>query len=227
MASPCYYHPDTIASATCVQCGLPICANCTDRVGEKTVCQKCVKAVKTRLEAQMAAAPAGAYGSPAVTPGYGGPTPAYGGPSYGGRAVAMAPDRIAPGTLILGIVVAALISIVGAIIVEKILFLSGYGIAYLYIGIGYGIGFGLHKVVGRGGMGMALLAVGIMVFGLLIGQLVFTADELGKLQADDPTFATATTAQLFPYLLTHMSPMHWICVVIGLFACFRGMNSQQ
>src|SRR5579875_608223 len=194
MPAPCYYHPDTAAANTCVQCGVPICNDCTDRVGEKTVCRKCVQAVRTRLESHMAAAPAsGQYAPPPAQgyqPGnYAGRPPMRDGGVFGGSAVVLPPEPVNVSQMILGIAVAAVIGIIGAIITEKILFTTGFGISYLYIAIGYGVGFGLHKVIGRGGPGMATLAVGIMIFGLLVGQLVYTADMLGKFRADDPSMA--------------------------------------
>lgn len=236
MSNPCYYHPDTQARSSCVQCGLPICDMCTDRINERTFCHKCVKAVRERMEKQMASPglgaasgpspsgyAAGGYSAPTATGSAWPPAPAQ---AYGGSRFVAAAQPLDASKMILGIVAALLIGIVGAIVVEKIYFYVGFSLSLLYILIGYGIGYGLCMVTRRGGMGMALLAVGIMVISLLIGQLVLTSDALNKMRVGSPELAGVTTAAVFPLLLSHMGFMYWICIAFGLYSCFKSVARQ-
>src|SRR5579875_3701606 len=137
MSNPCYYHPDILARSSCVQCGMPICDSCTDRINEKTVCHRCVQTVRQRLEKQMAASPVGAVATGPTPSGYapGGynsqpagawPPPPVAQP-YGGGSAAVA-EPLDMSRVIIGIVVAMLIGIVGAIAVEKIYFYAGFGL---------------------------------------------------------------------------------------------------
>lgn len=215
MAGPCYYHSDTPAVDTCVQCGMPICQQCRDRVAEKTVCRRCVGAVRSRLEQQMAA------GGP--------PQNATGAPAYatasGPRVSAVAADKHDSGRLLMAIGLGLVIAIVGALITEKILFYAHFGLSLLYIGIGYGIGFALHQMLGRGGSGLALIACGVMVVGLAVGELFFVQDVVGMVNAKGGGIPITFT-DAFPVAMSAHGIMHWVCIAFGLMACYRGVEQQ-
>lgn len=219
MAGPCYYHPDAPAVDTCVQCGMPICQPCRDRVAEKTVCRKCVGAVRARLQQQMAAGgPQSAGAAPQNLSG----SPAYA--ASGAQTYAAAkPDS---GRLLMAMALALVIAIVGAVITEKILVYAGFGLSLLYVGIGYGVGFVLHRMLGRGGGGLALMACGIMIVGLVVGELFYVQDMISLASAKAGSGGSITFAEAFPIAMSTHGIMHWVCILFGLMGCYRGVAQQ-
>lgn len=216
MTGTCYYHPDAPAADTCVQCGMAICQNCRERVAEKTVCRKCVGAVRARLEQQMAAGGPPTGAAPQNLTG----SPAYAAAS--GQNAAAKPDS---GRLLMAIGLGLVIAIVGAIITEKILFFAHFGLSLLYVGIGYAIGFALHQMLGRGGGGLALMACGLMIVGLAVGELFYVQDVVGLIN-NRPGGAAVSFAEAFPVAMSSHGIMHWVCILFGLMACYRGVEQQ-
>lgn len=217
MTGPCYYHPDAPAVDTCVQCGMSICQQCRDRVAEKTVCRKCVGAVRARLEQQMAAGgPQTGAAAPQNLTG----SPAYAAASGPAAYAAAKPDS---GRLLMAIGLALVIGIVATIAIEKILFFTGLGLSLLYIAMGYGIGYGLHSVLGRGGSGLALLACGLMVVCLVVGELFYAQDIINVINSKGGG-STLTFAEILPRAIQHHGIMHWVCILFGLMACYRGVE---
>ena len=222
MPGPCYYHPLAASAGSCIQCGLPACADCLEQVGDRTVCRGCAGAFKARLAQQ---APAFAPGAP---PAYGTPpasvygTPA---PAYGAASVGMNPSD--KKELWIGIVLALVIGIIGAVIIEKILFYAHFGLSLLYIGMGYGIGWGIHRATGRGGPGLALLAVGIMIACLGVSHVVWAQDILNAARASGDADSSVTLLDAIPIAVGHLGLMHWVCILFGLLACYRGVEAQQ
>lgn len=211
MTGTCYYHPDQTAVDSCVQCGVAICDQCRDRVGEKSFCKRCVAAVRQRVEQQMAA---------------GAPVSASMAQSSAPIGAAYSASRPAPAdgkSLALGIVLALVIGIVGAIAIEKILVFAHFGLSLLYVFLGYGIGICLHRMSGRGGADLALLACGIMLVSLVVGELVFTQDVVNMVAARG---RTVSFAEALPVAMSSHGVMHWVCLAIGLYACYRGMEQQ-
>ena len=196
MASPCYYHPaasssGSASSAVCLSARIV-----PSRLGESRL-QEVRPASKARMEQQMAVAPAASQGRPAPYAGYA--PPAYGGapgaaapPAYGRAAVSQRSDFK---EVLMGIGLGLVIGIIGAVIIEKILFFAHFGLSLLYVAMGYGIGWGIHRVTGRGGTGLALAAVGVMAVALFVGQLFYAQDVLNMVR-------DAGTRMLRPRFLT-------------------------
>ena len=220
MSTPCFNHPTVAAVGSCVQCGTPGCAQCLQQVAGKTVCQRCVAAIRARLEPQVPpAAPApGAYGSP-----YGGPATGFAPPYAPAQA---APPKTDAKQVLLGMALGAVIGVIGAILLEKLLVYGHFGLSLLYVFLGYGIGWGIHRVTGRGGPGLGLAAVGVMVFSLLVSHLVLAQDVLSAAQAGGRADSGVTLLDAFPQVLGRLGIMHWVCILIGLGACYRGMEQQ-
>jgi len=93
--------------------------------------------------------------------------------------------------------------------------------------MGYGIGWGIHRSTGRGGMGLAMAAVGVMAFCLGVGHLVLAQDLLNAARSAGNADSSDTLFDVVPLLPAHLSIKHWICIGIGLMACYRGVESQQ
>ena len=226
MPAACFYHPDRPAAFQCAQCGMPICQEDTDRVGEKTVCVRCVQAVRDRLEKQMSAAPAGAYGTPPPSPGsqaggYGGPTPMGGGQSYAGNAYPSTRGTPAPVQWLVGIGLGLVIGIVGAIAVEKFEFSTHLSLSLLYVLVGYGVGWGVLKGVGQGGTPVAVTGAVIYLLSVIAAPVAEAQDYLNKVRAEDPSAAGVTAVQILPAVLSHEGFMFWIFVAFGAYGCFR------
>ena len=225
MASLCYYHPDVSSNGTCLQCGMPICAGCTEQVAGRPVCKKCTPSFKARMEQQAAAAPA--QGRQAPYAGYA-PQP-YGAastpPAYSGMAAKG--ERSDMQEALMGIGLGLVIGVIGAVIIEKILFYGHFGLSLLYVAMGYGIGWGIHRVTGRGGTGLALAAVGVMAVALFVGQLFYAQDILSAARDTGHADSSATLFDALPFSVTHLAVTHWICMAFGLLACYRGVEQQQ
>ena len=218
MVSSCYNHVSVSSSASCVQCGMPFCKDCLEAVAGRPVCKRCLPAMQARVEQQMASAPPPAYAAPQGTyPGYAPQTAALAIPDAGAGAKA----------LLIGIALSLVIGIIGAIAIEKILFYSGFGLSLLYIVLGYGIGWGLHRIMGRGGSALALVAVGVMVVSLGVSHLVYAQDLLNKAAATENLRAGITVFDVFPALMQSLGFMHWVLIAIGLFSCYRGVEARQ
>ena len=225
MPGPCYYHPTYEAAGTCIQCGMPACTDCLQQVGGRSVCSGCAGAFKERL-AQQAPVYAANYAAPPSI--YGAPPPSiYGAPpgAYTGPAVGVNPSD--KKELMIGIALALVIGVIGAVIIEKILFYGHFGLSLLYVGMGYGIGWGIHRATGRGGAGLAVLAVGIMLACLGVSHLVWTADVLSAARALGGVPASMTVLDAFPIAMSSLGIMHWVCIAFGVMACYRGVEAQQ
>lgn len=224
MASPCYYHPSVSSAGSCLPCGMPICADCTQQIAGRAVCGKCAPSFKARMEQQAASAQASGRQAPyaGYAPQSMGGAPA---PPYSAAAVAREPSDMK--LVLMGIGLGLVIGIVGAVAIEKILFYAHFGLSLLYVGLGYGIGWGIHRVVGRGGTGMALIAVSVMTVALCVSHLVWAQDILNMVRDAGRASDGATLFDAFPIAMAHLGIMHWVCIVFGLLACYRGMEQQQ
>ena len=115
----------------------------------------------------------------------------------------------------------------GPLSIEKILFYSGFGLSLLYIVLGYGIGWGLHRIMGRGGSDLGLIAVGVMVASLGVSHLIYAQDLLNKVGETGHLRAGLTAFDVFPALMQHLGFMHWVLIAIGLYSCYRGVEARQ
>lgn len=149
-----------------------------------------------------------------------------GGPS-GMAADGVYSTRIPPDKMLMGIVLGLAIGLVGGIIIEKILLYAHFGLSLLYVGMGYGIGWGIHRVTGRGGAGLALLAVGLMVACLGVSHLVWAQDVLNEVRAAGNAAPGTTFIDALPVAMASLGIMHWVCITFGLLACYRGVESQE
>ena len=219
MVSPCYNHASVSSSASCIQCGMPFCKDCLEAVAGRPVCKRCLPAMRANMEQQMASAqPPSSYAAPqGAYPGYAPQTAAIAVPDAGAGAKA----------LLIGIALSLLIGIVGAIAIEKISSSTGYELSLLYIALGYGIGWGLHRIMGRGGSGLALVAVGVMVSSLVVSHLIIAQEVLNFSRANGNADANATIFDAFPIAMGHLGIMHWVLIAIGLFSCYRGVEARQ
>lgn len=209
-AATCFYHPDQVASAVCAQCAVPLCPACTETVANKPVCRNCVSAIRARLGSQMNA-PSAQSVAPTGAQQYGTwpPPPAH--------PVSPASVKTAGGAdtgrLLLGILAAAVVGIVGTIIWEKIFFYGHFGLSLIYLGIGIGVAWVLVQVSGQHTGMTAPLAVAITLVTLAVGHLVLAYDFTGVMSWDALMF-----------VCSHLGPMHWICVALGLFGAYRTID---
>ena len=217
MSNPCYYHSPVPAVGSCIQCGTPICGDCQQIVGGKSACKRCADALKARFAQQTA--PIQPNYSPQAGSGIpGAPAPQ----TY--RAVS---EKSSASQMLTGIVLGGFVGIIGAIIIEKILFYAHFGLSLLYVALGYGIGWGIHRVTGRGGPGLALTAVGVMIASLCVSHLVWAQDILNLARSEGNVDPGMTLFDAFPLAMATLGIMHWVCIIFGLLACYRGVEQQQ
>jgi len=125
-----------------------------------------------------------------------------------------------------GLAVGFAIGLIGCLITEKILFFAHVSIAYLYIGIGWGIGAGIWHFTNRGGNQLASASVGVMMLCLFIAHVVLAFDILNEARANGNADAGVTVFDAFPQVMGMLTPMHWICILIGVVACFNAAHKQ-
>jgi hypothetical protein len=198
-------------------------------VGAVPACVQCEPAIKIR-QSRLSGSGSAQAGTPTQPyPGAQPQTaPPYARPSYDASEAAVAKARGEHNrNTALGLIAAFVIGTILSIAVLKILFYAHAGISWLYVGIGYGIGFGIWKFTGRGSVGLAAAAVGIMIVSLGIAHIVFAADMLNAAKASGDADQSITLFDAVMELPQMFSPMHWICIVIGLFACWRGVEGQS
>lgn len=170
--------------------------------------------------------PQAPYGAPQdLQAPYGSPQAPYGAPDMGGSRYADVAES--SGSVPLGLLLGAVIGVVGSIAVLKILFYAHFGLAWLYIGVGYGIGYGIWSQTRRGSVGLAFAAIGIMIASLFIAHLVYAGDILNQARAQGNADPGVTIFDALPVAMSSFSPMHWVCILIGLAACWRGVEQQS
>ena len=153
-AATCFYHPGQVASTACAQCSAPLCAACTETVAGKSVCRRCVAAIRARVASQI------------------NPTA----PSPGSVAVAPVTGVSATG-LLLGGVYGALIGIAGAFVLAKIEFYTNFQIGLLNSLVGFGVGFGVLLGCKRGGLAPAVMGGVLAFFAMMLSEYFYFGDE--------------------------------------------------
>jgi hypothetical protein len=136
-------------------------------------------------------------------------------------------DKIPAGRLAAGLTLGLVAGVIMSLIVMKIAFYAHLNLSLLYVGIGYGVGFAIYKVTGQGGAGLAFGGSALMALGLLIGHLVYASDVLGAYRQELGLSDSATIFSAFGPLMATLSLRHWMCVAIGLGACFRAIEAQD
>lgn len=218
MASPCFYHPDVTAAAVCIQCGTPGCPECLEAVGGKMACRRCSPTLKSRLAAQPSLPPA---------------RPAYN-PNAGLNYASSPADfvdttpraALTSGMMLKGIALAGVVGTLGAVGIEKILFYSHFGFAFLYVVLGFAVAMSLRAFTGRGGQTMALTAVGVLIVCLGISHALYAQDLLSAARAAGDVGAEVTFADAFSTAMGQFKFIHWILVAGSVFACLTTANRE-
>jgi hypothetical protein len=211
MASPCFYHPGVTAAALCIQCGTPGCPDCLEAVGGKMACRRCSPALKSRLAAQPV---------PQAQPPVYNPNAGLNYASSPADYVNATPqEKLSAAMLLKGAAIAAVVGILGAIGIEKILFYSHFGFAFLYLMLGFAVGISVRSCTGRGGVGVALTAGTIMLVCLGVSHLVYVQDILSAARASGDADPGVTFADALPVALGHLSFIHWMFVLGSLGSC--------
>jgi len=230
----CTIHTSVAATAACANCASPICGSCTHIVKGQSICPNCAPSVRQYGIQPVAAAVGASTGGPSMSAG------SYPMP---GTAGAYAPPPASPivdtSTAALvkarredqmnlwkGLAVGFAIGLIGCILTEKLLFYAHFGLAYLYIGIGWGIGAGIWHFTNRGGNQLASASVGVMMLSLFIAHFVLASDVLNELRDKGMADSGATVFDAFPVVMGMLGPMHWVCILIGVVACFNAAHRQ-
>ncbi len=177
MAASCFYHPDQAATATCVQCGMPICDQDRETVADKTVCKRCVGLMRARVERELAADPAAqalpqAMGQPAFPVSGVWPPPPM---------AAVATSRPLPsavpgiGRIVAGIGLSVVLGLIGTAIWLAIIYYTHRNILWVAIGVGWLCGWGALKGCGQGGKTAAVVGGSVALVTTLIASVLINA----------------------------------------------------
>lgn len=221
MLNPCYYHPAVAAAGACAQCGTPGCGECLTQIGDKLACRRCAATVQNR------------FGTEPVLP----PSVRPLGPANDERRFAASgprnymtevPDEtLTPARVTKGIVLAAVVGVLGSIGIEKILFYSHFGFALLYLLLGAGVGASLRAFTGRGGVVMGLSAAGIMAVCMGVSHYIYAQDLLNSAWASGNADPGMTAAAAFPAVMASLKFVHWMFVLGGIVISFMIANQES
>lgn len=193
MTTSCFYHPDQSATATCVQCGMPICEQCRETVTDKTVCKQCVGLMRARVERELAANPTADV--PQATPGQQSPTaPGVWPPppmAVAGTPLVVPPAAPGVGRILAGVGLSVVLGLVGTAIWLAIIYYTHRNILWAAIGVGWLCGQGALKGCGQGGKTAAIIGA--------VVALVTTVSASILINAGMPDFFS------------------WLCVAVGVY----------
>lgn len=181
MTTSCFYHPGEAATATCVQCGMPICDQDRETVADKTVCKICVGTMRARVERELAASPsASAYGgeggqSVPTNAGVWPPPPMAA--ANASQAVPLAPPSA--GRILAGIGLSVVLGLVGTAIWVAVTAAMRYELSLVAIGVGWLCGWGAWKGCGQGGKPAAIIGAVVALGTTLIGASIIGGGRPG------------------------------------------------
>ena len=220
MPNPCYYHPAVAAAGTCVQCGAPGCGESLTQIGDKLACRRCAAAVQGKLGMEP-------IPPPSVRPL---------GPAKDERRLAasgtrnymaqMPEDTLTPSKFVMGIALAFVVGVLGAVGVEKVMFYSGHGIALLYVVLGFMVSASLWAFTRRGGQALALTATGVLLVCLAVNHLVYAQDVLNQLRASGDLGPGVTLIDVLPVALGNLKFAHWLFVLGSVITCLVTANQE-
>ena len=208
-AATCFYHADQVASTACAQCAVPLCGQCAQNVAGKSVCRRCVEAIRARVASEMNP------GAPAAQPGMAYNPPGGSVPAQPMRASVSAAS-LSPTGLLLGGVYGALIGLVGAFVLGKIEFYSHLQVGYLNALVGYGCGFGVLLGCKRGGVVPAVLGGVLAFFAMMLSEYVFFQASVAQFISQNPSAAGPLSQYTFVDHLGHIG-LTWLFIAIGVY----------
>ena len=146
----CAQHPGTEATASCARCEAALCEACVERLDGRPYCTACVAALRERL----AAAPAGAPAEPSSVPVSALP--------IGPPVSAVSPKAVA---------FAVAGGLAGALLWYGIVVVTDMKLGIVAIGVGWMVGqAGLRGNGGRGGAALGLTCVAIAILSMAAGE---------------------------------------------------------
>lgn len=181
MTTSCFYHPDQSATATCVQCGMPICEQCRETVTDKTVCKQCVGLMRARVERELAANPTADV--PQATPGQQSPTaPGVWPPlpmAVAGTPLVVPPAAPGVGRILAGVGLSVVLGLVGTALWVAITVFAHFELSLVAIGVGWLCGFGALTGCGQGGKTAAIIGAVAALGTTLIGASILGGGRPG------------------------------------------------
>lgn len=179
MTTSCFYHPDQSATATCVQCGMPICEQCRETVTDKTVCKQCVGLMRARVERELAANPTADV--PQATPGQQSPTApgVWPPPPMAGTPLVVPPAAPGVGRILAGVGLSVVLGLVGTALWVAITVFAHFELSLVAIGVGWLCGFGALTGCGQGGKTAAIIGAVAALGTTLIGASILGGGRPG------------------------------------------------
>jgi len=170
---PCATHAETASTAFCRRCEQPLCNVCSKTFAGKTYCETCAADLERRAEERYQAA-----GDPAAV----------------ARSVTAAPiSPAAPVSYGRSLLYAALGGALGALIWFAVVTVTDLKLGIVAIGVGILVGRGaVLGASGRGGNGLALLAVGVAIVAMGAGEYLMMNHAVLKYMAEHQIAAPAS-----------------------------------
>lgn len=181
MTNSCFYHPAEPATASCVQCGMPICEQCRETVADKTVCKQCVGKMRARVEQELAANPAAstllpyAGQPPPAAPGVWPPPPM----AVAASSVALPPAAPGVGRILAGVGLSVVLGLIGTALWVAITLAMHFELSLVAIGVGWLCGWGALKGCGQGGKAPAIIGAVAALGTTLIGASILGGGRPG------------------------------------------------
>jgi len=201
----------------CVQCGTPGCTECLETIGVKLACRGCVDSLKRNLPAQAAPPPSVRPLNPEFNPNAG--------LNYASNPAdyvnAAPPNTYQLKQMLMGIGLASVVGLIGAIGIEKLLFYSHFGLALLYLILGAAIGGCARAFTGRGGAAIAIAALVVTAACLGVSHLTYAQDIMTQAQASGDLAPGAPLLSIFPVVMGQLKFIHWAFVAGSLFVSVR------
>jgi hypothetical protein len=234
---------DRSAEAVCAECGQTVPREDTQAVAGKTVCNRCVEAIRARVSAQIDTS-GGASAAPAA-PAYNFSTPTALGTGYAESGAASSAPAQQPaslrspvgeaggagaGRLLLGALFGLIVGVIGAFIYDKFVFYTHIQFGLVASFIGFAIGFAVLLGTGRGGILPAIIG-GTLAFGaMVLSHYLLFNDLFGQEVAKNPEMAAKAAAsgitglpfspEGFAFVFKHLDFMDWVFILIGVYGGF-------
>ncbi len=137
-------------------------------------------------------------------------------------APAVAPP-ISPANYLVGILLGVIAGVAGAFVWNKVVIATQAQSGYVAVGVGFLVGMAVLLGTKQKGVGPGIVGAVISLGAMLLGQYLIFNDVLTKIAAENNLTAALDTVGRpgFFFAISHMEPMDWLFIAIGVYAGFR------
>jgi hypothetical protein len=203
----CYRHPSALATAFCNVCSKAICGDCRADVAGYAMCSACVSAAQAEL--------GGSSSTSSSTSGRG-----FGIP--GSSAVGAGSEGCRGGQYLKAVLFSAVAAVLGAVIWDKIVLVTGYQLGIIAVVLGALVGIAVRVgAEGRPGAGLPWIGALMAGFSIFLGHAFLIHDVLKHEAEYAAVFAVmslpARLSMLLEVAVHNLDIMDWAFVAIGVY----------